>query len=175
MKCCSCKNADLEPMELEHGLLAATCPQCHGSLLPLMNYRYWADHNEHVSAASTELAQEPEGAKNCPKCNRMMTKYRIDTATNNRIELCAHCDEVWLDAGEWNLIKTLKLHDKLSSVFTEAWQRNLRKQKEKASLYTHFETLLGEQDFSRAREFKEWLEVHPKKSDIRHFVNMKFD
>ncbi len=174
MRCCSCKKSDLEPRELEHGLLAASCPECQGALLPLMNYRYWAEHSHHITDTHTELAEEAAGAKQCPKCSGMMTKYRIGVGTQNRLELCAHCDEVWLDAGEWDLVKTLNLHDKLSSVFTDAWQRNIRRQKEKASMHAHFSKIIGEQDFLRVEEFKEWMDEHPKHSDIKHFITTKF-
>jgi len=177
MKCCNCKHSELEPKELERGLLAACCPHCHGALLPLMNYRYWSEHTHEVSNTETnlEIAQEPAAAKQCPKCRGMMTKYRIGPSTQNRLELCDHCDEVWLDAGEWTLVKKLDLHNKLSSVFTQAWQRNIRKQKEADNIRKHYEQLLGVDDFSKIQTFKQWLDQHNKRSDISHYLNTKFD
>lgn len=174
MKCCHCKTTSLEPKELEPGLLAAACPDCNGALLPLMNYRYWSEHNPTVSTTSTKLSTEATGAKQCPKCQGLMTKFRLGPDTQNRLELCVHCDEVWLDAGEWELVKQLDLHGKLSSVFTDAWQRNIRKQKEIANIHHHFAKLIGEQDFARIEDFKNWLEHHPHKADIKHYINTNF-
>lgn len=173
MQCCSCKHAQLEPIELEAGLLAAGCPSCKGALLPLMNYRFWAEHEHHVKDESTDLVEEPDGAKQCPKCQRMMTKYRIGAHTNNRIELCSHCDEVWLDAGEWGLVKHLHLEDKLSSIFTEAWQRNIRRQKEADSLRKHYEELIGKEEFERLLTFKTWLDQHPKRSELLVYLTAR--
>jgi len=174
MKCCNCKHVDLEPKELEHGLLAAVCPSCHSSLLPLMNYRYWSERSHEVSNISTELAEETSGAKQCPKCQRLMSKFKLGVATKNRLELCGHCDEVWLDTGEWDLVKKLDLHEKLSSVFTDAWQRNILKQREASSLRDHYSQVLGEKDFEKVNEFKLWLDKHPKRAEIKHYITINF-
>ena len=190
MKCTQCKQNTLEPVELEIGLIASKCFNCEGVLLPLMNYRYWADNQAKTKPApsghitteptTTDLAKttdikDSSNAKTCPKCAKFMLKFRLGLESENRLDMCNHCDEAWLDKDEWSLIKTLNLHNVLPKVFTDAWQKNIRKQKEANSLKAHFSLLIGEKDFEKIESFKSWLDEHPKKSDIKHFINTNFD
>ncbi|MFL0801110.1 MAG: zf-TFIIB domain-containing protein [Agarilytica sp.] len=179
MKCPSCKTPDLVPTEIEKGLVSAGCNSCDGVLLPLINYRYWLETigaeavndnvDQHVEA------DDSKSAKICPKCSKLMSKYRVGLEQENRVELCSHCDEVWLDSGEWQLLKSLELHDKLPNVFTESWQRQLRVDREKSKLNAHFESVMGEQDFEKVRVFKEWLDTSVHAADIKHYLTINFD
>ncbi len=101
-------------------------------------------------------------------------EIQIGRSHKNRLELCGHCDEVWLDTGEWDLVKKLDLHEKLSSVFTDAWQRNILKQREASSLRDHYSQVLGEKDFEKVNEFKLWLDKHPKRAEIKHYITINF-
>ncbi len=172
MQCTQCKTQHLEPDELEPGLIAAVCPQCQGALLSLMNYRFWADRHTittDVAANADEIA-EVESVHSCPKCSRLMTKYQIGASTSHKLDLCGACDEAWLDKGEWQLLKTLDLHGKLPKIFTDAWQRNIRKQRQEIALNERYEKLLGEESFTKAHEFKTWLYQQPNKDLIKQFL-----
>lgn len=172
MKCTQCKTVALEPNELEPGLIAAVCPQCQGALLSLMNYRFWADRNAGAAevAANVDDIVEVESAHSCPKCSRLMTKYQIGSATSHKLDLCSACDEAWLDKGEWKLLKTLDLQGKLPKIFTDAWQRNIRKQRQEAALNERYEKLLGVDDFTKAHDFKTWLYQQPNRELIKQFL-----
>ena len=106
----------------------------------------------------------------CPKCTRLMTKFQLGAASENRIELCTGCDEAWLDKGEWRLLKQLDMHDKLPTVFTDAWQRNIRLQRQEQKLKQHYEEKLGAEDFKKLDEFKQWLDVHSEKIEIKQYL-----
>jgi len=167
-------------VEFEPGLIAASCTNCNGALLSLIQYRYWLDNHakrkvDLKTRDKNEIYQEPEGARICPKCRKLMSKYRIGSATNNRLDLCSHCDEAWLDRGEWALLRELDLDIKLPSVFTEAWQRNIRKEKQLDKLKEHFVKEFGENDFEKITEFKEWLDTHPESAKIKHYINTNFE
>lgn len=174
MQCSACKNEQLEPQELEPGLIAAVCNSCKGTLVSLMNYRFWIDRYASAATVVHEVGEEQvvesESARACPKCSRLMLKYQIGLHSNNKLDLCAACDEVWLDSGEWTLLKKLDLQGKLPKIFTDAWQRNIRKQKQEHALNERYENILGAEDFSRAREFKAWLYQHPKKDAIKQYL-----
>jgi len=177
MKCPSCKNNELVPVEIEKGLIGAGCTACEGALLSLIQYRYWLDHHDDATLeeqGEDVVAVDSEGAKLCPKCSKMMTKYRIGYNTENRLDLCAHCDEAWLDNREWQLLKKLDVHNKLPTVFTDAWQRNIRKQRELQSMDAHFRDLFGAPDFERVRDFKAWVDEHPQAVDIKHYITTNF-
>lgn len=178
MHCPTCQSTPLEPVELEQGLVAAGCPRCNGALLALIQYRYWMDNHQSDVLEKSEdppAVEEPEGAKLCPKCRALMTKYRVGADTDNRLDLCAHCDEAWLDGGEWQLLKQLDLHDQLPLLFTEAWQRNIRLRKEKFNMEKHFTQLIGEGDFPKVEEFKNWIDQHPAAAHIKHYINTNFN
>lgn len=175
--CPSCKGYRLEPKELEPGLIAGGCSKCHGNLIPLMNYRYW---QENLSAQLEPVTisidtQDSSQAKICPKCSRLMSKFNIGNDTHNRLDMCISCDEAWLDAGEWELLKQLGLHDKLARIFTEEWQRDLRQQQKREAVRGRYRALLGENDFDRVDQFKQWLDSHENRESIKQYLILKFD
>ena len=175
MECPQCNKHRLEPFELEIGLIACRCMHCEGVLLPLMNYRYWIDNNPSVEISIEEdsVVEDQKQAKICPKCTRLMTKFKIGVDSKNRLELCSSCDEVWLDSGEWQLLKSLDIHDQLPSIFTEAWQRNIRAKKQAESLKQSYESQIGEESFAKVDAFKEWLDGHERKSSIIQYLGTK--
>lgn len=173
MHCVSCKNIHLEPKELEPGLIAAVCPNCSGTLVSLMNYRFWVDNMGAAfvkPSVSVEVPDEVPGVRSCPKCTRLMTKYQMGAASEHKLDLCSSCDEAWLDQGEWQLLKQLDLHGKLPKIFTDAWQRNIRKVRQEQALQERYEKLLGIEDFAKLNEFKQWLYQHPQKEHIKQFI-----
>jgi Zn-finger nucleic acid-binding protein len=172
MDCPQCKGYSLEPKEIEPGLVAGVCAKCEGALLSLMNYRFWLDQQGEVepSEAVDTVTDDNGKAKACPKCSRLMTKFQIGAAAGNRIDLCSGCDESWLDKGEWRLLKQLDLHDKLPKIFTDAWQRNIRKERQEQIHKQHYEKLLGAEDFLKLDEFKIWLDQHPEKDRIKQYL-----
>lgn len=174
MYCSSCKNTQLEPQELEPGLVAASCPSCKGALISLMNYRFWVDRyvSDGVVDTSANDAEvsESESVHSCPKCSRLMMKYQIGPLTNHKLDLCGACDEAWLDKGEWQLLKQLDLQGKLPKIFTDAWQRNIRKQRQENSINERYEKLLGVEVFEKSREFKEWLYQQPQIDAIKQYL-----
>lgn len=173
MLCVSCKQSHLEPKELEPGLIAAVCSECSGALVSLMNYRYWLDNMgaAFVQAdAKAEVPDELPGVRACPKCTRLMTKYQMGAASEHKLDLCAGCDEAWLDKGEWQLLKQLDLQGKLPKIFTEAWQRNIRKTRQESALQDRYEKLLGADDFATLNTFKQWLYHHPQKEAMKQFI-----
>ena len=174
MFCAHCSNTRLEPRELATGLVAAVCPTCEGSLLSLMNYRFWVDRfatdtEQKADASSTDVA-ESESVNCCPKCNRLMTKYQIGLGSEHKLDLCAACDEAWLDRGEWQLLASLDLQGKLPKIFTDAWQRNIRKQRQEQALNERYEKLLGAGIFNQAKEFKQWLYKQPQRDAIKQYL-----
>lgn len=182
MRCSNCQGHSLEPKELEPGLVSAMCPNCEGTLLSLTNYRYWLEFRDSSPAATEQefsddpiLVEDSLSARCCPKCSRLMTKYQISANSDNRIDMCSGCDEVWLDKDEWRLLKGLGTVDNLTGIFTNAWQRKIRQDREKANLKAHYEKQLTTEDFSKIDQFKQWLDEHPEKSIIKHYLTINFD
>ncbi|MEH6469966.1 MAG: hypothetical protein V7752_01840 [Halopseudomonas sp.] len=105
----------------------------------------------------------------------MMTKFRIGLANDNRIDLCGSCDDAWLDNGEWQLLKQLELHDQLPKIFTEGWQRNIRRQRQQQQVQAKYTELIGEESFSKVDQFKSWVDKHPQKDQIKQYLIISFD
>ena len=175
MKCPKCRNTDLLPTRLEHGLPVMGCDSCGGSLLGLLYYRDWAERlkpelSEADCPALVEVDDDTTTALSCPKCSRLMTKYAIASEHRNRIDLCGSCDEAWLDDSEWNLLKSLELSHQLPRVFTDQWQRKVRNEKMYAMRIERLSRIVGDEDATRAVAIHEWLANNPHKSTIVQFI-----
>jgi Zn-finger nucleic acid-binding protein len=174
MKCTQCKENSLEPLEVEENLVAAGCDRCEGILLPLLNYRYWLETQD--GAVTVEFdgdqVEDNQHAVICPKCTRFMLKYRIDVDQSNRIDFCANCGEVWLDKGEWELLKALALHDKLPHITTSKWQTQIQRQFIKDRQEQRYQGMLGETCFYKAADFKMWLDQQENKNDILNYLGL---
>ncbi len=176
MKCPKCKHIDLNPVRLEEALVASGCSQCHGAFVSLLHYRDWAERTAALhEVPEVKLLKEfdnedSSGALCCPKCQRLMSKFRISGCSANRLDLCSSCDEAWLDGGEWELLKALELTREMPVVFTQHWQNKVRKEVSEAARRERYSKILNNSDLARADEFREWLKVHPQRNEIMFYV-----
>jgi Zn-finger nucleic acid-binding protein len=174
MKCPVCANSELRPTMIEEMLPAMACGVCKGSLVSLLYYRHWAEqHKPDAPAATGEVKVAPTDtatAITCPKCERIMTKFKLVGTVANRLDLCGTCDEAWLDQGEWELLEQLQLSDKLPTVFTDSWQRKLRNEKNEQTRQTILKKTIGEGAASKVEDFRTWLNDQRQKSTILTYL-----
>ncbi len=176
MKCPKCKHIDLKATRLETGLPAAGCTQCEGALVTLLYYRDWADNYE-CDEAETQASIVTEDLVNswlavhCPKCSRLMTRYRISGEFRNSVDVCPSCDEAWLDGGEWALLKALQLANKMPMIFTEAWQRKIRREATDAKRRQILAKSIGVDAVDKVEAFKDWLDSVNHKNDVLLYLN----
>jgi len=171
MKCPKCKTPDLRATRIDMELPAAGCTTCHGALVSLLYYRDWAErHRNDPAGLPKEPAQvdahDTSTALLCPKCGRLMTKYKIAGCVSNRLDVCPGCDEAWLDGGEWELLKALELSHELPAVFTDRWQKNIRRQVAEDARRGLLRKTIGEPALKEVEEFKTWLDRNDHKGDI---------
>lgn len=180
MQCPKCENQPLRATKLEQGLSAMGCNQCNGALITLLYYRDWLERtqpikNDHIEEKGIVTAlvevNDSKSALCCPKCSRLMNKYKISGESENRIDLCASCDEAWLDGGEWELLKIFELSRKMPLVFTEQWQRKLRKQANQEAREQRLLKIASQVDLDKAKNIREWLAEHPFREQILFFIN----
>jgi Zn-finger nucleic acid-binding protein len=177
MKCPKCKDPDLRAARIEADLPAAGCPRCKGALVSLLYYRDWAERhaNDPVTLAddhgAIEDIEDTSTAITCPKCGRLMTKYKISGAVANRLDVCPGCDEAWLDGGEWALLKALELARKMPQVFTEQWQRNIRRQVAEDTRRNILRKAIGDDALTRTEDFKRWLHDQARRNDILVYLH----
>lgn len=168
MNCPSCDKGTLKPVWLEPQLPAYGCNQCEGVLVPLIAYRAWIETNPAVetSVESGELvSEETSHAMACTRCEGLMTKYHFAADVDRRLDLCPRCEDVWLDAGEWDYLKERRIHGELPNIFSEPWQHALHRERRKEWSRRHWERRLGAQ-FERSHTFKTWLSKQPNRHDI---------
>jgi Zn-finger nucleic acid-binding protein len=174
MKCPKCKGRDLRPTKIEEDLAVLACDNCRGSLLSLVQYRLWAEEHpveiEHEEK-NTSLVEtdETSQALQCPKCSTLMMKFRISSKAENRVDLCACCYDLWLDAGEWQLIKQLEMQGKLPSIFSDFWQNNIRVELSEKAYHARYEEIFGD-DYTKIKDIKDWMDGQDKKQAIINFL-----
>jgi Zn-finger nucleic acid-binding protein len=156
---------------LTEGLAGYSCGKCLGTLVSLVAYRAWREGGSacamRAMPAAVPDAEPPDslGAKKCPKCRSLMSKYRINSERINRLDYCPHCEEIWLDDGEWELVEGLVIAGEFTKVFTQAWQYAVRSGITSAMEEQRLRELLGT-DYSRVTQFAAWLETQPAKQEI---------
>lgn len=177
MNCPTCKTHGLKPIKLADDLPAEGCGHCQGALVSLLAYRIWLERHpvESQLAADRQAeggveSEDSSHALICPKCAGLMTKYRIAADTENKIDLCVRCNEVWLDDGEWALIKSLELADKLPRIFYDSWQKQIRQNHSQALKEQKFQELLGE-DYAEIVRINEWIKGHAQRRTLLDFLN----
>jgi Zn-finger nucleic acid-binding protein len=175
MKCPVCKHPDLRPTMIEELLPSMGCETCKGALVALLYYRHWAEHHkpEHDVNTPATLAEVPAdstSALRCPKCERIMTKFRLSGTVANRLDVCSLCDEAWLDGGEWELLEQLQLSDKLPAVFTDTWQRKLRQEGSERMRQDILRRTVGDEAANKVESIRSWLNEQPAKSAILTYL-----
>ncbi len=130
MKCSSCRTGTLNPSYLEGLFACHTCTDCAGNLIILSDFLRWQAQNPEtdltVNAGVEIEAQETSKAMICPKTGGLMTKYKISADTEHRLDLSPTINAIWLDKGEWALLKSKGLAHKLNTIFTNHWQHEIR-------------------------------------------------
>jgi Zn-finger nucleic acid-binding protein len=171
MKCPRCKTPDLKPTMIEEYLPSMACGTCEGSLVSLLYYRHWAETQKPATDAAPSTASKVEtddstGALICPKCSRVMMKYKVSGAVANRLDVCTTCDEAWLDRGEWELLEALQLNHKIPAIFTDEWQRRIRHELTEETRRAILARTIGQESTAKVEEFRAWLTQNKHKTDI---------
>jgi len=176
MKCPKCKTPDLRAARIENDLPAAGCTDCKGALVSLLYYRDWSEHHRNdAETHNTQIAAisdvpDTGNALMCPKCGRLMMKYKISGCVSNRLDVCPGCDEAWLDGGEWDLLKALELSHQMPKVFTDTWQRTIRKQLAENNRRSVLRKAIGDEALDEVERFKSWLKTSSHRGDILFYL-----
>jgi Zn-finger nucleic acid-binding protein len=120
----------------EDGLRLATCPDCFGVWIAgtalLRRLRMDVDNNvDTLGGGSLENLIELVGESDakvplrCPDCAKPMAKTKLHPLIPVTIDRCGICKGVWLDAGEFRLLRTL--HKELMTSDDPELQRKLEK------------------------------------------------
>lgn len=178
-QCPQCADSTLVHTMLTDNLAAYSCGKCLGTLVSLVAYRAWRESaagTEQRRATSTAVPDidvaDSTSAKKCPKCRSLMSKYRLSADRNNRLDYCPHCEEIWLDDGEWQLVEGLVTSGDFTRIFTQSWQHAVRAGVTGAMEEHRLRELLGT-DHDRVAQFSEWLQTQPARTEILAWLSRR--
>lgn len=171
MQCPKCHQIRLKPYKIADGLVALGCHHCEGILLSLLNYRHWQETSipdtDNQDLTQPRPISETKSALICPKCHKLMCKFRIAAASGQQLDMCTNCAEVWMDQGEWELLAQLQIQEQLPKIFTEPWQTRIRRTEKQEKVMQNYRQILGQTDFDKVIEFKHWLSTHPHQALLK--------
>jgi len=173
MICPSCKKSPLMPTKIADGLAAVQCKKCSGYLMSMLSYRLWIEENP-IQIKSDNKIEEATDTSNpiiCPKCQKLMSKFRISGESKNKLDSCGNCGELWIDHGEWNLLQSLGLVGRISSILSQPWQNEIKQQENEVSYESRYENILGENSYTKVKEFRDWVNNHEQVNNIRNYIN----
>lgn len=174
MRCTRCKQGNLQDAKLEELFPCRTCDACGGNWILLKDYLQWKDRNPNHDFAKATVETIPEAPKHafvCPVTGSLMVPYRISTNTQHRIDLSPRINGIWLDKGEWSLLKAEGLAGSLNRIFTEPWQRRIRADASKETFAAMYAENFGESDYAKIREIRAWLAGHARRDGLLAYLN----
>jgi Zn-finger nucleic acid-binding protein len=172
MKCTSCNKGILSPSFIDGLFRAHTCTACAGNWILIEDYVAWKERNPEFkfSAEATCKIDESTKALLCPVTGTIMTKFLLSSKNSHRLDYSSSMGGIWLDKGEWELLKQEGLAGSLNAILTSHWQKNIRSDSAKDNFSAIYQDKFGQESYSKARDFREWLNSHPCKADLRAYI-----
>lgn len=177
MKCPACTSVRLDACEPEPGMKGHECSKCHGRFVAFESFFAWQsrqggiDAQPHVAGSAAEVVgPDSDGGKLCPGCGRFMTRMRVSLDLPFHIDRCGACAGMWFDPGEWEQLRARGLHLRLHALFAESWQNHLQQQQRRLQHEARYRALLGEEFYAKARDMKQWLDVHPQRGVVLAYL-----
>lgn len=168
---------NLAEAELEPGLTSWRCPSSGGHWIPAPSYWRWHSQmppnlkKEHSDRKISKVQQPSvdeqleRPALLCPESNCLLVRYRVG-GIGIYIDRSPLSGGIWLEAGEWNLLKENSIHASLHEIFTTSYQKRILREEARDALMHKFYTDLGEDVAEDLTHLAEWLKLHPKKRRI---------
>lgn len=169
MKCSSCHTGNLVASYLEGLFACHTCSECGGNLILLGDFLRWQEQNPETELSENAqlevVPQETSKAMICPKTGGLMTKYKISADTEHRLDLSPTINAVWLDKGEWGLLKSKGLANRLNSIFTDHWQHDIRSNAASEVLTALYQRKFGDR-YEEVKQLRASLESMENRSEV---------
>lgn len=149
-----------------------TCSNCLGNWVLIEDYVTWKERHPQF-VFNDDIVCEIDDTKTamlCPMTGSIMRKLRLSSHSEHRIDYSASVGGVWLDKGEWELLKNEGLAGSLNAVLTAHWQRNIRINNTKDNFNEIYKDKFGIDVYNQAKAFREWLCQQPNKADLRAYI-----
>ena len=176
MKSPATSEVELVMSELVIGLTSWRCPVSGGHWVPAPSYWRW---HAQLPPKLKEPNQKPiekihppdiesqieRPALICPESNCLLVRYKVG-GIGIYIDRSPISGGIWLDPGEWSLLKENNIHASLHEIFTSSYQKRILKEEAHDALMHKFYTDLGEEVAEDLVHLAEWLKLHPKRRRI---------
>ena len=174
MKCPVCKTDCMKEITLEETLPAHICIQCGGIWIESNPYHLWR-------AQRTDSPQQPgrgpfnpqwntKELKLCPRCERMLARFKIFPNVDYYLDRCNHCNGIWFDKNEWDALADRNLQDNLHEFFTHPWQEHLHQQETAHQMEQIYLAKFGRVDYELIQNTRAWLRDHPQSQMLLAFL-----
>ncbi|WP_434778055.1 hypothetical protein [Neisseria sp. Ec49-e6-T10] len=174
IKCLGCEEDILQPAFLEVNLPCQTCESCGGNWILLKDYLQWKNsiQEKQTELTNFNITEITDTKKTliCPVTGKLMSKYRISAKTDHRLDFSVYANAIWLDNGEWLLLKQQGLATELNRIVTDAWQKQIRTINSKEVLEQEYRKKIGDEDYEKIKEIRDWLSTHPHADFLKAFI-----
>ncbi|MCO1333005.1 hypothetical protein MO867_01505 [Microbulbifer sp. OS29] len=135
------------------------------------NPDYQFSDNLDMETLSEVAAEDTKRAILCPIAGVIMQKIRIQAGSEHRLDYSPAVGGIWLDKGEWELLKTEGLAGSLNFLVTHEWQMQIRESKAQETFSEIYRSKFGNELYSKMKEVREWLYSQEHKADILAYLN----
>ncbi|MFT7559481.1 MAG: hypothetical protein ACI93R_001392 [Flavobacteriales bacterium] len=67
----------------------------------------------------------------------------------------------------------MQLSKNIPSIFTDAWQRKVRKEISENKLKERYATIVGDVDIEKAEDIRSWLKTHKKRAELLFYISQE--
>ncbi len=176
MKCTACNQGRLVPSFLEAQFRCHSCDHCGGHWILIEDYVAWRERHPDYPFSDTLVEsadQDTSRALVCPVTGTLMSKFRIQSNSPRKLDYSTRVGGIWLDKGDWDLLKAEGLAGCLNVLLTEPWQQKIRADQTRATFTNLYKQRFGEADYAKARDIRDWLLDHPLKAELRSYLLAK--
>ncbi|WP_444938129.1 TFIIB-type zinc ribbon-containing protein [Microbulbifer sp. JMSA002] len=175
-RCTSCKKGVLKPVVIEQLFRAHTCSSCGGNWILVEDYLTWKRKNpeyqfsDNIAVLNEIVAEDTKKAILCPVTGMIMQKLKITAGSEHRLDYSPTVGGIWLDKGEWELLRAEGLAASLNSLVTHEWQKKVRDTRAQETFSEVYRSRFGEELYDKVKEIREWLHSQEKKADILAYL-----
>ena len=177
MHCTACNSGKLIYGYVEGDLPNYQCSSCEGRWIKIDAYLHWLSRSNHVNDVASNdddfVVVDTKKVLICPETGSLMLKFKVSNQLDCHIDYSSVCAGIWLDAGEWELLKQSGLLGQLNQIATDTWQSRMRKERAEQVFEDKYEKLFGEDNHQRLKELKQWLDQQDKKREMLAYLSSK--
>jgi Zn-finger nucleic acid-binding protein len=160
---------------LYENLPANQCSNCNGIWVSSNQYLAWLRLQKNPlpeTSANEIIAPElhTDTLKLCPESGHIMKRFKVFPNVNFYLDRCSHCNSIWFDKDEWDVLVAHNMQDKVNQFFTAPWQDKLHEKETRANMEKIYRAKLGPEDYGRIQEVRAWLEDNPRRAMLIAFL-----